>query len=149
MSTSTELVTYSVTAEEIAATRERYAALSCDTSKGYEEVRLAIASVRNARVAIEARRVELKADALAYGRLVDSRAKELTSLLLEIEEPLKAKKEAVDAEKARVKAEADAAKLAAIEAQVRAKREKEEEEARLVREAEPAVAAEPAEKLAN
>lgn len=136
MSTSADLVTYSVTAAEIEETKARYAALSCETPKGYEEVRLAIASVRDARVAVEKRRVELKADALAYGRLVDSRAKELTGMLLEIEEPLKAKKQAVDDEKARVKAEAEAAKLRALEAAIAANRARQEEEARLVREAE-------------
>ncbi len=136
MSGSAELVTYSVTAAEIAAKKAEFAGLSCDTPKGYEQTRLAIASVRDARVAVEKRRVELKADALAYGRLVDSRAKELTSLLLEIEEPLKAKKEAVDAEKARIKAEAEAEKLRAIEAALAARRAAQEEEARLVREAE-------------
>ena len=136
MSESAALVTYSVTEEQIAETKARYAALSCDTPKGYEEVRLAIAEVRDARVAVEKRRVELKADALAYGRLVDSRAKALTALLVEIEEPLKAKKQAVDDEKARLRAEAEAAKRAAIEAEIAAKRAEEEAQARLVREAE-------------
>lgn len=130
------LVTYAVTEEQIAETNARYAALSCDTPKGYEEVRLAIAEVRDARVAVEKRRVELKADALAYGRLVDSKAKELTAMLLEIEEPLKAKKQAVDDEKARIRAEAEAAKRAAIEAEIATRRAEEEEKARLVREAE-------------
>lgn len=136
MSESAALVTYAVTEEQIAETKARYAALSCDTPKGYEEVRLAIAEVRDARVAVEKRRVELKADALAYGRLVDSKAKELTAMLLEIEEPLKAKKQAVDDEKARIRAEAEAAKRAAIEAAIAAKRAEEEEKARLAREAE-------------
>lgn len=136
MSESAALVTYAVTEEQIVETKARYAALSCDTPKGYEEVRLAIAEVRDARVAVEKRRVELKADALAYGRLVDSKAKELTAMLLEIEEPLKAKKQAVDDEKARIRAEAEAAKRAAIEAEIAAKRAEEEEQARLAREAE-------------
>lgn len=135
MSTSSDLVTYSVTAAEIAAKKAEFAGLSCDTPKGYEEVRLAIASVRDVRVAVEKRRVELKADALAYGRLVDSRAKELTGMLLEIEEPLKAKKDAVDAEKARVKAEAEAEKLRALQAVVAANLARQEEEARVAREA--------------
>ena len=46
MSESAALVTYSVTEEQIAETKARYAALSCDTPKGYEEVRLAIAEAR-------------------------------------------------------------------------------------------------------
>lgn len=136
MSTSADLVTYPVNPAEIAETKAKYAALSCDTPQGYEQVRLAIAHVRSTRTAVEDRRVALKADALAYGRLVDSRAKEITALLLEIEEPLKAKKAAVDDEKARIKAEAEAAKLRALEAEIAANRARQEEEARLVREAE-------------
>ncbi len=136
MSGSAELVTYPVTVEAIAETKAKYAGLSCDTPAGYEQVRLAIAHVRTTRVAVEDRRVALKADALAYGRLVDSRAKEITALLVEIEEPLKAKKAAVDDEKARIKAEAEAVKLRALEAEIAANRARQEEEARLVREAE-------------
>lgn len=136
MSQSADLVTYPTNPAEIAETKAKYAALSCDTPAGYEQVRLAIAHVRTTRVAVEDRRVALKADALAYGRLVDSRAKEITALLLEIEEPLKAKKAAVDDEKARVKAEAEAVKLRALEAEIAANRARQEEEARLVREAE-------------
>ncbi len=136
MSTSAELVTYPVTVAAIAETKAKYAGLSCDTPAGYEEVRLAIAHVRTTRVAVEDRRVALKADALAYGRLVDSKAKEITAMLLEIEEPLKAKKAAVDDEKARIKAEAEAVKLRALEAEIAANRARQEEEARLVREAE-------------
>ncbi|MDD5304859.1 MAG: hypothetical protein PHS14_17315, partial [Elusimicrobia bacterium] len=134
--TSAQLVRYDVTEAQIAETKAKFSALSADTWKGYEEVRLAIAQVRDTRVAVEKRRVELKADALAYGRLVDSEAKRFTNLLLEIEEPLKAKKAAVDDEKARKKAEEDAAKLRAIEAELAAKRAKEEAEARAAREAE-------------
>lgn len=136
MSGSAELVTYPVTVEAIAEAKAKYAGLSCDTPAGYEQVRLAIAHVRTTRVAVEDRRVALKADALAYGRLVDSRAKEITALLVEIEEPLKAKKQAVDDEKARARAEAEAAKLRALEAEIAARRAAQEEEARLVREAE-------------
>lgn len=134
--TSAQLVTYSPTVAEIAATRIKYAGLSCDTPAGYEEVRLAIGDVRVTRVAVEKRRVELKADALAYGRLVDSTAKRLTDLLLEVEEPLKVKKAAVDDEAARKKAEAEAVKLREIEAEIAANRAKQEAEARDVRDAE-------------
>lgn len=134
--TSAQLVTYSVTAADIAATKAKYATLEADSADGYEEVRLAIAHVRDTRVSVEKRRVELKADALAYGRLVDSEAKRFTSLLLEIEEPLKAKKAAVDDEKARVKAEAEAVKLRALEAEIAANRARQEAEAQAIREAE-------------
>lgn len=136
MSKTSQLVTYGVSPIEIAETKARYAALSADTPAGYEEVRLAIAHVRDARVSIEKRRVELKADALAFGRLVDSEAKRITELFLEIEEPLKAKKKAVDDEKERIRAEAAAEKQRALEAEIAAKRAIQEAQERAEREAE-------------
>jgi DNA repair exonuclease SbcCD ATPase subunit len=140
---STEtVVKYEVTEAQIEALRETCSALSADTPKGYKEVRQAIGNLRDTRVAIEKRRVELKADALAYGRKVDSEAKRFTDLLASIEDPLKSKKQAVDDEKARVKAEAEAAKLAALEAEIVANRERQEAEARAKREAEEAKLAE-------
>lgn len=130
------IVKYDVTTEQIAAERERCASLSADTPKGYEEVRKSIAKMRATRVAIEKRRKELKAGALEYGRKVDAAAKHLTGLVEEIEAPLQAKKDAVDEEKARAKAEAEAAKQRAIEEQIRQEREAEEARLRAEREAE-------------
>lgn len=135
---TTQVVTYNITEGQIAATRDKCALLTADTPQGYEEVRLAIGHLRNARTAIEKRRVELKADALRYGRLVDSEAQRFTGLLEAIEEPLKVKKAAVDDEKARVKAEADAAKLKALEDEIRANQERQEAERKAVRDAEEA-----------
>lgn len=135
---ATALVTYSVSTEWIAAARERYLPLTADTPKGYEEVRLAIGQVREKRTEIEKRRVELKADALKFGRFVDSEAKRYTDLLLEIEEPLKEKKAAIDNEAVRVKAEAEAEKLRAIEAEIAAHRARQEAELKAVRNAEEA-----------
>ena len=132
------LVKYDVTEAAIAVTKARCADLSADTPKGYEEVRLALAEIRGTRVAIEKRRVELKADALAFGRLVDSEAKRYTALLLEIEEPLSQKKHDVDYEKARVKAAAEEARQAEIAAKIRAEREAEEAKLRAAREADEA-----------
>lgn len=149
MTPGSELVTYDVSEAQIAETRAKYAALTADTPAGYEDVRLAIAFCRETRVSIEKRRVELKADALAFGRLVDTEAKRWTALLEEIEEPLRLKKSAVDDEKARVKAEAEAAKVRAIEAELQAKREQEEAERRAAREAEEARLAEERARLAE
>jgi colicin import membrane protein len=133
---SAQLVTYDVSEAWISQIRTNFQDLSAATPGGYEEVRLAIANVRDVRVAIEKRRVELKADALAYGRLVDSEAKRFTTLLLEIEDPLKAKKAAIDDAAARKKAEAEAEKIRAVEAEIAANRAKQEAEARAIREAE-------------
>lgn len=133
---SAQLVTYDVSEAWISQTRMNFQDLSAATPGGYEEVRLAIANVRDVRVAIEKRRVELKADALSYGRLVDSEAKRFMTLLLEIEDPLRAKKAAIDDVAARKKAEAEAEKIRAVEAEIAANRAKQEAEARAVREAE-------------
>lgn len=132
------LVKYDVNEAAIAKTREECAALTCDTPHGYEAVRVAIGHLRTTRVAIEKRRVELKADALAFGRLVDSEAKRLTALIEEVEEPLKAKKALIDDEAARVKREAEAEKLRALEAEIAANRARQEAEAKALRDAEEA-----------
>jgi len=129
-------VKYHVAEAEIAKERERCATLMCDTREGYEEVRTAIANLRTTRTTIEARRVELKRDALEYGRRVDSVAKHLTALIAEIERPLKAKKAAVDDERERKRREKEEAERAAVEAKVRAEREAEEAKLRAEREAE-------------
>lgn len=150
MKTSTALavIEYGVTELDIAAAREKYSALSADTPKGYEEVRVAIAELRGTRVKIENRRVELKADALEFGRKVDATAKTLTALIVEIEEPLKSKKAAVDDEKERVKREAEEAEKRALEAKVRAERVAEEAKLRAAREVEDARLKADAERLA-
>lgn len=98
----------------------KYAALtSAATKEEYEAVRLGIAELRQLRVSVEKRRVELKADALKYGREVDRVAKALTEQLEAIEEPLKLLKASVDEQKARAKEAAAAAARAAEEARVR------------------------------
>jgi len=130
------IVKYSVTEEDILATKARYASITFDTPSGYEEGRKAIAHIRATRVEVERRRVELKASSLAFGRRVDAVAKHFTELLEGIEEPLKLLKAAVDEEKERVKAEAEAAKKRELEAKLRAEREAEEAMLRAEREAE-------------
>ena len=130
------LVTYDVNEAALAKTREECALLTCDTPQGYEAVRVAIGHLRTTRVAIEKRRVELKAGALAFGRLVDSEAKRFTLLIAEIEDPLSAKKAAVDDEKDRIKREAEAEKIRALEAEIAANRARQEADAKAIRDAE-------------
>jgi|WetSurMetagenome_2_1015567.scaffolds.fasta_scaffold19772_2 hypothetical protein len=134
----TALVKYDVDEAVLAATKAKCAEMTADTPKGYDEVRLAIAALRTTRVSIEKKRVELKADALAYGRLVDAEAKRLTGLVAEIEDPLSEKKRAIDDEKERVRREAEAEKLRAMEAEIAANRAKQEADAKAVRDAEEA-----------
>lgn len=115
----------------------KYAALtSAGTKEEYEAVRLGIAELRQLRVSVEKRRVELKADALKYGREVDRVAKALTEQLEAIEEPLKLLKAGVDEQRARAKEAARAAEearmreqLAAEQARLEADRQRLAEEA--------------------
>lgn len=136
MATELARVELSVSDEAIERMREEFSGLTADTTSGYEEVRKAISCTRSYRVAIEKKRVELKADALEWGRKVDAEAKRLTALLLEIEEPLKAQKQAVDdaKEQERLRKEREARER--LEAEVRAKREAEEARIKAEREAE-------------
>ncbi len=123
---STPIVEYSVSDAAIEQLRARYTGLTIQSTADYERVRGGIGEVRDIRVQVEKTRVELKADALAYGRKVDTEAKRITNLLLEIEEPLKIEKAKVDDEKARVKREKEEAERAAIAAELKTKLDAEE-----------------------
>lgn len=123
---STPIVEYSVSDAAIEQLRARYTGLTIQSTADYERVRVGIGEVRDIRVQVEKTRVELKADALAYGRKVDTEAKRITTLLLEIEEPLKIEKAKVDDEKARVKREKEEAERAAIATELKAKLDAEE-----------------------
>ena len=59
---------------DLQAKAAEWGALTTETTKGYEGIRLAIAECRGARVAVEAKRKELKAESLEFGRRVDSTA---------------------------------------------------------------------------
>jgi hypothetical protein len=144
---STALVTYNITEAQIANTREACEALTCDTSAGYEEVRIAIGNLRATRTAIEKRRVELKADALAFGRLVDTEAARFTRLILEIEDPLKAKKAVIDDEAARIKREKELAAAKLIQDEIDRKAAEKLAAEKAVRDAEEARLAEERAKL--
>lgn len=91
------VVKYNVTDAAIAELAEKCRDLTADTPAGYKEVTKAIAEVRTTRTSVEA---YLKADALAWGKKVDAEAKRITAKLLEIEEPLKEKKQIIDDAKA-------------------------------------------------
>ena len=139
-------IEYPTTEAEIARVRADYAELAAGTPKGYKAVVEAIAVLRGTRTSIEKRRVELKASALEFGRKVDAAAKKLTALVSDIEEPLKAKKQAVDDEEARIKREAERAEMLALEAKLKAEREAEEARLKAAREAEEARLKEQAER---
>ena len=121
---------------DLQAKAAEWGVLTTETPKGYEDIRLAIAECRGARVAVEAKRKELKAESLEYGRRVDAAARDFTAIVEGIEAPLQAKKDAADAEKERVRQEKAEAERKRIEEELRVKREAEEaqrEEERRIR----------------
>lgn len=116
---------------EIELFKARFAAVKFDGSaEQYEEGRQAIAQLRKTRTWIEERRVELKADALAWGRRVDEVAKQLTAFVESIECPLKEAKKLVDDAKAREKFERENAERLRLEAESKARIAAEEEAAK-------------------
>jgi hypothetical protein len=122
MSTTTEqtrLINYAPTDAALAEMKARLVAtkFDCRTPAGYDAARRGIAECRTLRVAVEKKRVELKADALAWGKKVDTEAKRITAELESIEEPLQAAKDAIDNEKKRIAQEAEEKRLAAIRAE--------------------------------
>ena len=104
-------VVFSVTDAGIAELEAKHRGLvvAHGDKKGYLALTQAIAEVRTARTDVEKRRKELKQDALDYGRLVDSTAKQITERLEAIEGPLKANKEQIDAENERIRKEKEEA----------------------------------------
>jgi chromosome segregation ATPase len=129
----TPIVEYNVSDAAIEQLRVRLEGLTIREPGDYEVVRCGIAEIRDLRGRVEKMRVELKAGALEYGRKVDSEAKRITAMLLEIEEPLKLEKQKVDDEKARIKREKEDAERARIESELAAKRAAEEAEAARVK----------------
>lgn len=98
MTKNTQIVEYSVTEAMLAELKQKYADVPADLSdkQSYEYVRKATAHLRGLRGDVEKRRKELKADALEFGRRVDSTAKEITAKIEAIEEPLATAKKEYD-----------------------------------------------------
>lgn len=85
-----------------------------DAHKDYEVAKLAAKECQQLRKGLEDKRVELKADALSYGRAVDGEANRIKAAIVKVEEPIKAGiKEIDDAEKI-----AEEQRLATLEAQL-------------------------------
>lgn len=119
----TEIAEYSQTAAALSDLRHRFlgVAFNVSTTKGMGEAKKARQEVKGYRTALEAKRKEIKAQALERCRLIDDEAKTITAALLEIEEPIdqqiKAEEALKEAEKA-AKAEAERQRVAAIRVQI-------------------------------
>lgn len=115
---------YHVTPEIVREMVSRYDALAIngvEDTEGREIVHAARMDLKKTRVAVEARRKELKEGALTFGRMVDSAARQLTAPIVEVESRLLAEEEAYRAELARIaeaKIDARAAQLADLGSRV-------------------------------
>lgn len=104
----TELEKYAIADAAIAELHELYMPLKINgiaDKKGALVVYKARRDVATKRCDIEAKRKELKADSLAYGKAVDSEAKRLTDNLLVIENHLKQEEQKVEDERIKIEAE--------------------------------------------
>ena len=103
--TSNLVVEYDVPTAAVEDMAKRFAPLEITDTASYKEVTSAIAEVRTLRITVEKKRVELKRDALEYGRKVDSEAKRITAMLSPIENELIGKKQVEDNRKEAVRQE--------------------------------------------
>jgi chemosensory pili system protein ChpA (sensor histidine kinase/response regulator) len=104
--------------EEIARWKMEFESLDASTSEGYEQVKRAVAVCRKTRSMIEEKRKFLNEEALKHQRTVNAEAKRITGLIEEVEEPLKAKKQAVDDEVERKRKELEEKRRAMIQGRI-------------------------------
>lgn len=98
-----ELKKYNVQDAEIAKLSDKFLPLKInglEDSDGYELVKASGIEMRTLRTTIEKKRVELKANALAYGKAVDSEARRIQELIAPIESHLVAERTGIDEERA-------------------------------------------------
>ena len=115
---SKALAQYGVQDAAISEMRAKYMPLKANgiqDRKGLDLVHDARMVVARVRIAVEKKRVELKADALEFGRAVDGEAKRITALITPIEDHLAEQESCVEREKARIKAEAERARAAKLD----------------------------------
>lgn len=125
---TTEVAEYRATEAGLAALRERLAGKTYDltTTAGDAEARADRRELVTMRTGIERIRKEAKVPLLAQAKLLDDEAKRITEAILEIENPIDDQIKADEARRAdekKAKAEAEAKRLASIEALFREMRE--------------------------
>ena len=116
-----EIIEYDVTTAAIEEMRNRYMDLTIDgidDKEGFELVHDARMTVKGHRVAVEKKRKELKADALAWGKKVDKEAKRIFALLEPIETHLHTEESRITEEKQRIKEEEQRLEQERIQARI-------------------------------
>ena len=139
-------VVFNIALAEVAKLGEQFRGLTATDNKSYEIVKRARATMRSGRTELDRRRKALKADAVAYGKLVDSNAKQIGEAILEVENPLANESERYETERDAARLAAEEAERQKIEAEIRAKQEAEEaERQRIIKEQEAQLEAQRAE----
>jgi colicin import membrane protein len=125
---STQIVEYSQTEAALADLASRYKGVLFDvtTPTGMSEAKRSRAEIRDYRVALEKKRVEIKAPALERCRLIDAEAKRITAELSALEDPIDSQIKVEERKKEEARLAAERAELARIEAEERARKEAEE-----------------------
>ena len=117
-----EIVEYGITDAALEELKGKFSLVpDPGTEQGYADIKCNLKVIQPYLKKLEDKRVELKADSLARGRLIDSEAKRIKGVLLEIRDPLKLAKQKRDDELKAIeqaKADAEAAHIAAIEQKV-------------------------------
>ena len=88
------VIKFDVTAAAIATLAKKYAGYEekdLNDKVEFELVRVACSDLKKKRTSVEHRRKDLKADALAYGKKVDSAARDIKEKISAIEDPIAAK----------------------------------------------------------
>lgn len=103
----------------IADLRDRFSGAVFDvrTAKGLADARAARGELRDTRMRLEDARKSEKAEALAYGRLLDAEAKRIEGAIRELEDPIAVQVQAEDArreDERKARAQAEAEQQAAI-----------------------------------
>lgn len=131
----------------IAAMRDRYADMTCDTPKAYEATVKAISECRSTRTALDKRKKELNEDADEWRKSVLRIHKELYAAVEEIEEGLKAKKQIVDDAKAQANRDKELAEQKARDDEAKRKLAEEAAKVKVAQELEAKKLADEAERL--
>ena len=133
---ATTPVELGVAEEVIAGLKGRLAGLDAGTHQGYMQVKSGISELTRYRTGVDKSRKALKKSALDWGRKVESEARRVTGLLLEIETPLREKKALVDDQAERKLKIIEEAERLAIEAKELAEKKAREAEEEAKREEE-------------
>jgi len=81
------VIEYNITDAALAELAEKHK--DVDAHKDYDAAKVAAKECQQLRIGLEDKRVELKKDALEYGRAVDGEAKRIKAAIVKIEQPIK------------------------------------------------------------